>query len=308
MRTIGVFVVLAVVSIIAIVAIVALGVSSPLQKVTATFAADAMGSPPVDSTPLDVSTPPAAGTVSTPLPEPPVPNPKGCQLGQTVQSPVDGMVMVCVPAGEFMMGSNRNSDEQPVHPVYLDSYWVDITEVTRGQFQMFMDTTGYVATPHGTADSYPVTFIKWEDARAYCEWVGRRLPTEAEWEKAARGTDARAYPWGEKISCDYTNANYPGCPGEALPVGSKPAGASPYGALDMSGNVAEWVADWYNQNYYEISPKTNPQGPERGEKRVFRGGSWDNTESKLTTTYRAKESPGGRDAHVGFRCVMDTAP
>ena len=161
-------------------------------------------------------------------------------------------VMVSVPAGEFWMGCNEqadkrcNFDEKPYHKVYLDAYYIDKYEVTQSEYNECVTTDKCPANRKKdgfTGDRQPVIGVSWEDADTYCKWAGKRLPTEAEWEKAARGTDGRVYPWGN--SFDPTRANYAGALGKTSEVGSYPSGASPYGALNMAGNVWEWVADWY---------------------------------------------------------------
>lgn len=275
----------------------------------------------------------AAGPVTPPTPV------------ATAVRPADGAVMVYVPAGEFLMGSveGGDSDEQPQHSVYLDAYWIDQTEVTNRQFEAFVAATGYrtdaekegtgtVVTsisqwttaegadwrhPNGPASSIadrmdvPVVQVSWNDARVYCEWAGVRLPTEAEWEKAARGVDGRKYPWGdEDISCDYAVMWEPGV-GKACgqgdgawPVGGKPAGASPYGALDMTGNVWEWTHDWYDPDYYAESPAINPQGPEKGVEITSRGGSWVNTPAYSRCAKRGSDLPTGSSNVDGFRCAV----
>ncbi len=230
-------------------------------------------------------------------------------------SEVDGMGMVLVPAGEFMMGSVDGwESEQPVHTVNLPQFWIDQTEVTNKQYQLCVEA-GTCDVP-GRLDSftrheyyssdafadYPVINVSWYDAANYCQWVGRRLPTEAEWEKSARGVDERIYPWGENISCDY--ANYISCEGDTAPVGSYPLGASPYGVLDMAGNVWEWVSDWYYIGYYEKSPLDYPLGPESGAYRVVRGGSWNDYEWYLRTTARYSYFPDNERVSIGFRCVF----
>jgi serine/threonine-protein kinase len=238
-------------------------------------------------------------------------------IGSTWTRPKDGMAMVFVPVGEFTMGMDADTalaicardyngcvlwhdeyrkfftDEEPIHTVYLDAYWIDQTEVTNAMYAQCVrpgacqppvssssfTRDSYYGNPQ--YDNYPVIYVSWDDAQAYCEWAGTRLPTEAEWEKAARGTDRRIYPWGFN-SPTSSLANFSiscvGCgrTGDTVEVGSYPSGASPYRALDMAGNVAEWVSDWYDPNYYSNSPSLNPQGPASGQGHVIRnGGSYD---------------------------------
>jgi formylglycine-generating enzyme required for sulfatase activity len=200
--------------------------------------------------------------------------------------------MVYVPAGAFLMGSTdedklATSEEKPQHSVSLDAFWIDKTEVTNRMYTLCVDahvctepTHGDSATrfnyyddPQGRYEIYPVVWVNWPMAQTYCEWAGRRLPTEAEWEKAARGTDGRLYPWGNSQP-DHDLANYDAYFGDTLNVGRYPKGASPYGAMEMAGNVDEWVADWYSATYYQTSPATNPTGPDSGEKKVVRGGNY----------------------------------
>ena len=215
------------------------------------------------------------------------------QPGETQISEIDGMVLLYVPAGEFRMGSDKSVDpeadgsELPQHTVYLDAYWIDQTEATNAMYSLCVSAG--TCTPPGDAGSYtrsfyykssqfatyPVIHVNWEQARTYCEWAGRRLPTEAEWEKAARGTDGRIYPWGNEPPAGdlvniadsntylyWRNTTIDDGYADTSPVGAYPNGASPYGALDMGGNVLEWVADWYNKNTYGSSPASNPTGPE----------------------------------------------
>jgi formylglycine-generating enzyme required for sulfatase activity len=235
----------------------------------------------------------------TETPIPPTPTPLPAPPG-----------MVYVPAGEFTMGSGEGGSRQPVHPVYLDAFYIDKTEVTNAQYRQCVEAGGCNAPGKTTYydnadyDQHPVVYVDWYQAGAYCEWAGKRLPTEAEWEKAARGTDERTYPWGEGIDCDH--AQYNGCGEGTVPVGSKPKGASPYGVLDMAGNVWEWVADWYDSGYYSQSPDRNPPGPDSGTMRVLRGGSWSGTQGFAVCTFRYRFSPWFRLGIGGFRCARSS--
>jgi serine/threonine-protein kinase len=207
-------------------------------------------------------------------------------IGSTMFSHKDGMTLIYVPAGEFTMGSDQGAgDELPIHTVYLDAFWIDRIEVTNAMYNKCLkagECNPYDPIRSSTRDpyfgnlaydDYPVIFVTWENASTYCAWAGRRLPTEAEWEKAARGLDGREYPWGNdapnRILLNSNNAV-----GDTTKVGDYPNAASPYGALDMAGNVWEWVQDWYSGTYYESSPAANPLGPDSGTYRVQRGGSW----------------------------------
>ena len=237
--------------------------------------------------------------------------------------------MVKIPNGNFMMGCNTAVDtecvgdggEAPYHDVYLDTYWIDIYEVTNEKYQDCVDATACVA-PHyddGTCYIYngtswvqgavqavfrgaqkPVVCVNWAEAKTYCEWAGKRLPTEAEWEKAARDGDGRKYPWGNTAPTSnhavYSVSN-------TYDVGSKEAGKSPYGAYDMAGNVWEWVNDWYATDYYASSPSVNPEGPATGTSRVLRGGSWNNNATNLRASNRNNNTPGNTNTNNGFRCA-----
>ena len=237
------------------------------------------------------------------------------------------MVQVLVPEGEFLMGAvasdlAANDDEKPQHTVYLDGFWIDQTEVTNAMYALCVKD-GWCQSP---ADpryfndpqlaNYPVVNISGASAERYCRWVNGRLPTEAEWEKAARGTDGNTYPWGNTLpdgnllnfcdrnclAADRDNSSDDGY-AETAPVGSYPAGASPYGVLDMAGNVWEWVADWYSASYYAVSESSNPLGPEWGDSRVVRGSNWYSTIQDLRLTIRYYERFGRYTDRLGFRCV-----
>jgi formylglycine-generating enzyme required for sulfatase activity len=222
----------------------------------------------------------------------------------------DGAEMVLVPAGEFTMGSNEYDDEKPPRRVYLDAFHIDKYEVTNAQYRRFVQATNRAAPswywndPKFNGSTQPVVGVSWHDAAAYCGWAGKRLPTEAEWEKAARGTDGRKYPWGEAWDASRANSDDSKL-GRTAPVGSYATGASPYGAQGMAGNVWEWVADWYAADYYQRSPERNPKGPESGQYRVVRGGSWVSAPLNLRASGRLNlsTSPDARGYYVGFRCA-----
>ena len=258
-------------------------------------------------------------------------------------SGVDGMELLAVLAGNFIMGdtahmaqlecqkfSNRCpsdyfTDEAPPHTVQLDAYYIDKTEVTNAMYALCVsagaceqpDESNSFSRPsyfeNTQYEKYPVIYVTWFDADAYCRWAGRRLPTEAEWEKAARDKDERVYAWGNSDpSCNI--ANYwpfyrdDGCKDDTTEVGSYPMNKSPYGALDKSGNVWEWTADWQADNTYSISEAFDPHGPATGIKKIMRGGSWRNYENQLRTTNRHGEPQDYSDEKTGFRCVLDYNP
>ena len=218
-------------------------------------------------------------------------------------------VMVLVPEGDFVMGSdNGDEDERPVHTVYLDEFYIDKYEVTNSDYRVCVvdgvckppqDMTNYNNPKY---ENHPVVYVDWEMARTYCDWRDAQLPTEAQWEKAARGMDARTYPWGEGIAC--SQANYLSCIEDTQPFDSYAGSLSPYGAYNMAGNVWEWVADWYSPAY-DASETDNPVGAESGERRVLRGGGWNQHEYLLRTSARLGVVPTDVFLSFGFRCASD---
>jgi eukaryotic-like serine/threonine-protein kinase len=230
-----------------------------------------------------------------------------------------GVPMRLVPAGEFTMGSDTDSDARnQAHAVYLDAFYIDQYEVTNGHYADCVKA-GICEPPYFTKsdfresyygnpefNNYPVIYVDWEMARTYCEWRGTRLPTEAEWEKAARGTDGRTYPWGEGISCE--QANYDGdpdlvvyCMGETIAVGSYESGQSPYGLYDMAGNVFEWTSSLNRSYPYNAADGREDLG--RGGDRVIRGGSWNEDANDLQVFYRSWLGPEYSESEIGFRCA-----
>jgi eukaryotic-like serine/threonine-protein kinase len=295
--------------------------------------------------------------------------------GDTRTRETDGMKMVYIPVGEFIMGANASENEvgcsdpyimsfntgpcnqEPSHTVTLDAFWIDQTEVTFaeyakclldgacsvtetqrvhcGQFKYCdvpitpeeqtnllepgFQTTRFAYSRGGSIINKPIIYVKkeyadypvidvtWEDAQKYCQWAGGRLPTEAEWEKAARGTNGNIYPWGGDQFV--TGDAVLGQPVErTTAVGTHPKDKSPFGVFDMAGNVAEWVADFYAADYYSQSPSSNPMGPEKGMKRVLRGGSWMSAPEMGRATTRGGNNPKNYDLLYGFRCAMDVTP
>jgi formylglycine-generating enzyme required for sulfatase activity len=242
--------------------------------------------------------------------------PTGCD------EPVTGMIEI--PAGPFQMGCNSGvdtqcrSDESPRHEVFLDCYLIDRYEVSRGDYKACIDAS-VCSTPADDWDpvalsDHPVTFVTWEMANTYCQWAGKRLPTEAEWEKAARGTDSLLYPFGNiwgggtpsTGNCSQMNGNL--CLLDTWKVTDGATGTSPYGLFNMGGNVEEWVSDWYGSAYYASSPPENPQGPASGGAKVKRGGSWDSAVFDLRTGSRRAGVPDSfpdltDGPKVGFRCA-----
>ncbi len=251
---------------------------------------------------------------------------------EEILDPKDGMMLVHIPAGEFEMGSSRVVDAQafeeelPSHLVYLDAYWIDKTEVSNAQYAMCVADSGACTKPANnyslTRESYyeesqygdyPVIFVSWTQASAYCAWAGRRLPTEAEWEKAARGLDGRIYPWGNTfdgtlanycdINCqtDWKDGSFDDGYSDTSPVGEYPDGASTYGVLDLSGNVYEWVADWFEP--YHEGQQTNPTGPTSGLEKIIRGGSWGDDRIHIRSSIRSSKNSDNSLNFVGFRCA-----
>jgi formylglycine-generating enzyme required for sulfatase activity len=274
------------------------------------------------------------------------------RLGSTFVRQADGMVMVYIPNLAFYMGSTLAANEKPIHKVALDDYWIDQTEVNNLMFARFIDATSYqtdadklgagqvyqpgietankwlltaVASwqhPHGPGSTlgglelHPVVQVSWNDAAAYCAWAGGRLPTEAEWELAARGTDGRVYPWGDQkptqklansadvhLDALWTNKQINDGYKFTSPVGTYPAGRSPFGAYDMAGNASEWVQDWYDYYYYYYSPVSNPQGPASGYLKGLRGGQWSFTAAGLRSSARLGQLPNFSSDYSGFRCA-----
>ncbi len=230
----------------------------------------------------------------------------------------DGAPMVLIPAGEFVMGSEKgDEDEAPTHRVHLSAFYIDKFEVTNGRFAKYVDAI-QSEPPWGFSDKEtpvihadrPVRWVNWMDAMGYCLWIGKRLPTEAEWEKAARGTDERVYPWGNDPPTS-VHAAYGLKEGGAETVsiiGDHQKGQSPYGVQDLAGNLYEWVMDWYADDFYAHfinSPAINPRGPSEGTAKVQRGGSYINAPYRLRSSFRTKGDPIEQDPNVGFRCAQD---
>jgi formylglycine-generating enzyme required for sulfatase activity len=251
--------------------------------------------------------------------------------------------MVLISADEFTMGSQTgkgDKDENPQHNVHLDAYYIDVHEVTNAQYYQFWLADGGEKSKHTPASygssymigdwpevartkpNYPVVGVTWYDAKAYAEWAGKRLPTEAEWEKAARGTEARMWPWGNDFnlkiavpetvnesSASKAHSNRrdgnDGYDNTTAPVNSYPTGISPYGVHDMAGNVWEWTVDWYSEDYYARASKENPKGPTKGKLKVVRGGSWNNREYSQRCVNRYYCYPDSWGNTLGFRCARD---
>jgi formylglycine-generating enzyme required for sulfatase activity len=292
-------------------------------------------------TPRAIRTATAIPASSTPVIRTPSATPDTSKVLDSVVSPIDGAVLVLVPAGSSWMGSSKDErltepDEFPLHRVNLPTYWMDQAEVTNQQYTLCVqagacvppeklllptDPEPYFGNP--AFEAHPVVHVSWEQANDYCTWAERRLPTEAEWERAARGRDARTYPWGwfGALMGDRLNFCDQECPyawreervsdgfARTAPVGSFPAGASPYGALDMAGNVWEWVSDWYAADSYPDGTIDEPLGPLTGNYKVVRGGSWlDGTLLDRLAFARAAnrhwQDPEAGRGFIGFRCAV----
>ncbi|MFZ6028392.1 MAG: SUMF1/EgtB/PvdO family nonheme iron enzyme [Chloroflexota bacterium] len=292
-------------------------VTTPVPSVTIPPSATPTLVPSATATPLPSQTPTATRVpTETPFPT------------QVVDD--FGVAMVLVPAGPFLMGSGLwNENERPEHMVTLKAYYIDQFEVSNASFSTFLNEKGNqiegnapwieeadpdlrihkvdgVWTPDDGYADHPINETTWFAARAYCAWRGVRLPTEAEWEKAARGDDGRTYPWGEETpTCEM--ANFAGCFYDSVPVDSYPQSVSPYGAYNMAGNVMEWVADWYVR-HYDADDSEDPTGPENGDFRIFRGGAWFTAATQVRTTYRFAKLPVLTFQANGFRCARDIGP
>ncbi len=227
---------------------------------------------------------------------------QSCPL--TFTADMDPEIMVLIPAGYFLMGSeDGNIDEQPERSVYLDAFYIDSAEVTCNRFAKFLKETGHpphkLWNPEFDRPDDPVVGVSWYDASAFAMWAGKRLPTEAEWEKAARGgLEKNKFPWGDQIDRDRANYNSFG----TTPV--KSYAPNNYGIYDIIGNVWEWCYDWYDPEYYSFAPRKNPTGPVNGAKKVVRGGAWCSSDVTLSVSNRHKHEPLHRSFNIGFRCAV----
>jgi formylglycine-generating enzyme required for sulfatase activity len=270
---------------------------------------------PTPSTPAEATAAPSEVTPTpvmilptpTPLPPPPTPTP----IPIPTEEKRERSLMVTIPAGEFTMGNDQGREEErPAHTVFVDAFEMDLFEVTNEDFAKFVDETGYVTEAEKAADGatwrtrgegkerHPVVEVSWSDAVAYCQWLGKRLPTEAEWEKAARGTEGLIYPWGNEWVPSKANTKDSGLRGTTV-VGSFAESISPYGLFDMAGNVWEWTSDWY-----EAYPGSDFQSEYFGQKyKVIRGGGWFAESDRVRTTYRSCTSVEATNDNLGFRCA-----
>lgn len=256
------------------------------------------------------------GTVLTPYEEGPSETEESAPSESAANEEPVPEEMVTIPAGPFVRGTMSGGfDEQPQRTIYLDTFSIDRYEVTNHQYQQFVAAAGHrkAAPPSRYAKSMgkmrspnqPVVYVSWDDAVAYCRWKGKRLPTEAEWEKAMRGTDGRLWPWGNQEKPNGANwGRVQDGHDVSARVGTFPTDQSPYGVMDGAGNVMEWVADWYQEAYYKDSPDKDPPSPEFGIFRVMRGGGYTTTGGDLRITSRSKMVPDFRDETIGFRCAI----
>lgn len=256
------------------------------------------------------------GTVLTPYEEGPSETEESAPSESAANEEPVPEEMVTIPAGPFVRGTMSGGfDEQPQRTIHLDTFSIDRYEVTNHQYQQFVAATGHrkAAPPSRYAKSMgkmrspnqPVVYVSWDDAVAYCRWKGKRLPTEAEWEKAMRGTDGRLWPWGNQERPNGANwGRVQDGHDVSARVGTFPTDKSPYGVMDGAGNVMEWVADWYQEAYYKDSPDKDPPSPEFGIFRVMRGGGYTTTGGDLRITSRSRMVPDFRDETIGFRCAI----
>ncbi len=249
----------------------------------------------------------------------------GKRIGDWRINKMDRAKMMWVPAGEFWMGSSDDQiaeslaedpkfkiewyiNEKPMHKVYLKGYWIYKNEVTVAQYRKFCTKTGRLMPPTprwGWDDDYPIVNVTWQDAAAYAKWARATLPTEAQWEKAARGIDGRMFPWGNEFDTSKCNEASKD-PHRPQPIGSYPDGVSPYGCMDMAGNVWEWCSDWYGGHYYDNTPTKNPTGPKHGIEHSLKGGSWnDNIANNERCARRAYGPPTYSFHSYGFRCARN---
>lgn len=254
------------------------------------------------------------GTTTTPFEDVTPESPDSGPLPVLNEGPVEEE-MVLIPAGPFVRGTDVGGfDERPPREIVLDAFQIDRYEVTNYQYAQFAAATGHrkAGPPSRYAKNVgkmrgpnqPAVYVSWDDAASYCQWKGKRLPTEAEWEKAMRGTDGRLWPWGNTEQPSAANWARINDGYEATaPVGTFKSDASPYGVMDGAGNVMEWVEDWYSEAYYQESPDKNPPSPEHGVYRVLRGGGYTTTGGDLRVTSRSKMVPDFRDETIGFRCA-----
>ena len=301
---------------------------TPTATVTASATATASATPTPTDTPTTTTTPTqtetatATSTATATATSTPTTTPTSTATATITPTFVITEGMVYVAAGTFQMGCDITNhpecwgNDEPLHEVYLNSYYIDRYEVTNARYKACVDAgecvppantnsvsrSSYYGNP--TYDNYPVVWMTWDQADTFCRWEGKRLPTEAEWEKAARGAaDTRLFPWGDQApDCSLANLS---CVGDTAEVGSYPAGASPFGALDIAGNAQEWTNDWYDENYYSVSPSINPTGPITGTQRVARDGAFDHgTTIHIRTSARSRDVPGRVHFNNGLRCAL----